>query len=195
MDMASIRIEDLTEFGRLAVKLDRELAELTREGGLITGVNLDSDGGLDEGIKILNRVAGHGQSVAEIMEEFAKALQDARDKAEAATKLVAERAQVIQARRQRQEELLERLTKVKEEITAAGANLVSMYKPENADKARIAAELQRLQEPMAAFITSAQAIKAEAAAGNFKRLERQADSVIDSLQASLRKLTQAISPK
>jgi chromosome segregation ATPase len=131
------------------------------------------------------------------MQEFAVSLQEARDKAEAATKLVAERAQHIQRRRQEQERLQEKLAKLKDDITAIGASLAkpASGEPTDEDKRRIAAELQRLQAPMAGFIEAAQAIKAEAAGANFKRLERQADSVIDSLQASLRKLTQALGPK
>ncbi len=44
-------------------------------------------------------------------------------------------------------------------------------------------------------LEAARAIKAEAAGSNFRRLERQADSMIDSLQASLRKIAQAIAPR
>lgn len=195
--MPSIRPEDLTPFGRAAVKLDRELSELAQAGSQIEGVNLDSDNGLDEGLKILNRVAEYGQSVAATMEEFAVSLQEARDKAEAATKLVAERAQYIQQRRQQQDQLQQKLTQVKEDITAVGATLSKPAEgvPTDEDRRRIAEELKRIQAPMAGFVEAAQAIKQEAARNNFKRLERQADSVIDSLQASLRKLTQAIAPR
>jgi len=198
--MPSVRLEDLTPFGRAAVKLDNELAELARAGGQIEGVDLESDNGLDEGLKILTRVAAYGQSVAETMQEFAKSLQEARDKAEAATKLVSERAQLIQQRRQRQGQLQEKLTQVKEDITAAGASLAGLGKPAKGalsddDKRRVAAELERLRAPMNGFIEAAQAIKTEAARSNFRRVERQADSVIDSLQASLRKLAQVLPPK
>jgi chromosome segregation ATPase len=195
--MPSIRLEDLTPFGRAAVKLDRELSELAHAGGQISGVNIESDNGLDEAIKILSRVAEYGQSVADTMQEFSRSLQEARDKAEAATKLVAERAQHIQQRRQQQLHLQEKLTRVKEDITAIGASVAkpAQGEPSEEDRSRIAAELQRLRAPMAGFIEAAQAVKAEAVRFNFKRLERQADSVIDSLQASLRKLTQAIAPR
>lgn len=48
---------------------------------------------------------------------------------------------------------------------------------------------------MTSFISAIEAIKAEAAGLNFKRLERQADSMIDSLKASRRKIAQALAPK
>jgi len=198
--MPSIRPEDLTPFGRLALKLDNELAELARAGEQIAEVNLESDGGLDDGLKILNRVAHYGQSVAGTMQEFSVAMQEARDKAEAATKLVAERAQVIKRRSLEQDELQQKLSHVKEEVRLAGAALSGFAMPPKGelseeDKARIAAELEKVRAPMAGFVEAAQAIKAEAARANFKRLERQADSIIDSLQSSLRKIGQVLPPR
>jgi len=196
----SIRLADLTPFGRIALKLDHEFSELARAGQQMSRVDIESDSGLDEGIKILNRVAQHGQSLADTMQEFSQSLQEARDKAEASTKLVAERAQLIQQRRQQQDQLQEKLTQLKEAVKMAGASLAGFSKPAKSDlseedRRRIAAELERLEAPMTRFIEAAQAIKAEAARSNFKRLEHQAAAVIDSLQASLRKIAQAIAPK
>lgn len=195
-EMSSIRPEDLTPFGRIALRLDQEFAALTRAGEQIAGVDLETDGGLDEGVKILNRVAAQGQSLAETMQGFALALQEARDKSEAATKLVAERAELIQERRRREDQLAERLAQIKQAIAAAGAALAGLGAAGaalgDADKRRVAAELGKLREPMDRFIAAAEAIKAEAAGGKFRRVERQAESVIDSLKASRRKIADAL---
>lgn len=198
--MPSIRLEDLTPFGRVALKLDAELAELAKSGEQVAQVDLDSEKGLDEGIKILNRVALYGQSVAETMQEFSASLQDARGKAEAATALVSERAQIIMRRKTEQERLEAKLSEFKEEVRTAGASLSGHAEPvkgppTDEDKKRIAAELERVLEPMTRFIATAQALKEEAAKTNFKRLERQADAMIDSLQATRRKITQVLGPK
>jgi hypothetical protein len=198
--MPALRPEDLSPFGRLALRLDSQFAELVRAGEQMSKVTLDSDAGLDEGIRILNKVAQYGESLAATMQDFAQALQQSRDEAEAATKLVAERAQLIKSRKETQDALEAKLERVKEEVKAAGAQLSSAQQAGNGalseeDRARIAAELQKLQAPMTRFIEAAQAIKAEAADGNFKRVERQAESMIDSLEASRRKIAQALSPK
>jgi len=197
--MPSIRLEDLTPFGRLALQLDREFAELARVGGLIEKVDLGTDAGLDEGVKILTRVAAHGQNIAATMQDFGKALQEARDKAEAATKRVAERAELIKKRRQEQDALQEKLGVLKEGLKTLGAGFSGAAKPAgeltDEDRRRIAADLEALQAPMTKFVEAAQAIKAECARANFKRLERQADAVIDSLQASRKKIAQALAPK
>lgn len=198
--MPTIRPEDLSPFGRLALRLDSQFAELVRAGEQMSKVKLDSDGGLDEGIRILNKVAQYGESLAATMQDFSQALQQSRDEAEAATKLVAERAQLIKQRKERQDELEGKLESLKDEVKAAGSQLSGAQQAGNGalsddDRARIAAELSKLQAPMARFIAAAQAIKAEAASGNFKRVERQAESMIDSLEASSRKIAQAIAPK
>jgi hypothetical protein len=191
--MASIRPEELSPFGRAALKLDQEFSALARVGEELAQADLGSDGGLDEGVKLLNRAARCGQDIAESMQAFSASLQEARDKADAAMKVVAERAQLIQKRREEQERLLERLAKVKDEVQAAGAGLAEPFQPgAGDDKARVAARLEAVRGPMNAFIEAAKAVKAEAAAGNFKRVARQADSVIDSLQSSLRKIEQAL---
>ncbi|UPT75590.1 MAG: hypothetical protein M0D55_07925 [Elusimicrobiota bacterium] len=176
--MAAIRPEDLTPFGRLALKLDAEFRDLGRAAADMDRLDVETDGGLDEGLKILSRVAASGEGLAAAMQQFGAALQEARDQAEASTRLIAGRATLIQKRSERQAELQERLTAVKDELQSVGANLAG--KPAESDKARIAAELERLLEPMTKSIEAAQAIKTECAAGKFRRLERQADSVIDS---------------
>lgn len=198
--MPSIRLEDLTPFGRISVKLDQELSDLVRAGGEITGVNLESDRGLDEGLKILNRVALCGESVAVTMQEFALALQEARDKAEAATKLVSERAETISRRRQKQDELEERLDRLKLEVKEAGASLAGFAPPPSGeptedDKRKIAEQLERMLAPMTRFVEAAQAIKDEASGANFTRVVRQAEAMIDSLNASRRKIAQAVAPR
>jgi|SRR5579883_2620621 len=198
--MPSVRLEDLSPFGRLALKLDNEFAELSRLSGQMSGVNIESDGGLDEAIRILNRVAKYGESLAATMDQFAGALQESRGKAEAATKLVAERAELIQKRRQRQDQLQDKLTGIREEVRMFGEGLSGLNQPAKGelspeDKSRIAAELEKIEAPLVRFIEAVQALKAEAAGANFRRLERQADSMIDSLQASRRKIAQALGPK
>lgn len=198
--MPSIRPEDLSPFGRAALKLDQEFAELARLGGEMAAMDVGSDGGLDEGIKLLDRAARCGQDIAQSMQGFSSSLQEARDKADGAMKIVAERALLIQKRQGEQDRLQEKLAKVKDEVQAAGAGLADSFKagagaPSEDERRRIAAELERVRAPMARFIEAARAVKAEALAANFKRVARQADSVIDSLQASLRKIEQAIAPK
>jgi hypothetical protein len=193
--MPSLRPEDLTPFGRIALKLDRELSDLARAGEEMATVNLESDRGLDEGLKILQRVALGGETLNSVMQEFAASLQETRDKAEAAMKLVAGRAQVIQERRQRENELQERLDALKQTVKEAGATLAEAAQPgrlDEAGKRRIKEQLEAVQAPLARCVADAQALKAEANGGRFARVERQADAMIDSLNATRRKIEQAV---
>jgi hypothetical protein len=185
------RQEPATPFGRAALKLDQEFRALSEVSDQLARVNLETDAGLDDSIKLLNKAAHYGQGVAGAMEEFARALQEAREKAEAATKAVAERAQLIQKRREDEDRQEKKLDALKEDVKAVGSSLIAFNTP-GADKKTIAQELEKVQKPLIAFIEKAQAIKADCSQRNFKRLERQAEGMIDSLQASLRKISQAI---
>jgi chromosome segregation ATPase len=195
--MPSIKFEDLSPFGRASLKLDREFAELARIAENLSNVDIGSDSGLDQAVKVLQRAAESGKAISDTMVEFSTTLQEARDKAEASTKVVADRAQLIQDRRQQLEMLQQKLEQVRDDVKNAGAALAGFSKPmpSDEDKRLIAEELGRMREPMTRFVDAAKAIKAEAARLNFKRLERAADSMIDSLQASLEKIGQALGPK
>ena len=198
--MPSLRLEDPSPFVRLAIKLDNELSELTRAGKEIEGVDIESDNGLDQGVKILNRVAHYGQSLAETMQEFSKSLLEAQRTAEAAARLVAERGQLIKQRNERESLLQETLSKLKEQLKTVGTGLAGFARtdlgePSAEDKRQIAAALEKLQAPIDRFIEAAQKIKDEAGRSKFKRVEHQAAAIIDSLQASRRKITDAIAPK
>ena len=193
--MANIRLEDLSPFARAAVTLDREFAELVRLTAQIEAARLDSDGGLDEAVKLLNRFAERGEAIAAATQEFSAAMNAAQAGAEGAARRVGERAQAIKQARERQGALHDRLAKLQDEVAALGAELARSSQADastDEGKRRLAEELSRVREPMERFIESAQAIKAEAAESNYRRLERQADSVIDSLKSSLRKIAEAL---
>ncbi|HXT00325.1 MAG TPA: hypothetical protein VN915_06595 [Elusimicrobiota bacterium] len=196
--MPSIHPDSLSPFARASLALAQEFTDLSTLADQLSSTKLDSDNGLDESLKLLNRAAQTGEALAQAMQEFSTTLQEAREKAEASAKIVADRAQNIQQRRQAQGDLQEKMDRLKEEVKTLGATVASQPATialTEDDKRKIAQELERLQEPMRKFIESAQAVKAEAGAKNFKRIERQADSMIDSLQASQRKIAQAIAPK
>ncbi len=191
--MSSIRLENLTPFGRLALKLDNDFSELSRLGSQIAKVDIESDSGLDHAIKILNLVAQHGKNIADGMQEFSKCLLEARERSEAAIQVVGERAQLVQQRRQKQDQLDQRLRQVEEEVKTVNASLAGFKRQgknelSEEEKRQITADLERLQNPTLGFIESAQAIKAEAGRLKFKRVEREAQSMIDTLQATRRKI-------
>jgi hypothetical protein len=153
--MPTIQLEHLTPFGRLAVKLDADFAELIRLSGQIQKADLQSDSGLTH-----------------------------------AAKQVEERAMAIQERKQQQAEIQERLLQIELNVKAANSSLAHF---KNAGQNQIRTELERINIELKKFLADVQAIKEEAAKANFKGIEREAQSVIETLRTSSRKVDKATS--
>src|SRR5690349_11854543 len=103
--MPALRLDDLSPFGRLAVKLDEEFSALARLSGQIERLVLDSEGDLEHAVKLLNQFAEHGKNITDGIQEFSKVLREAQERSESAAKLVADRAQLIQQRKEQQRAL------------------------------------------------------------------------------------------
>ncbi len=196
--MPSIRLEELSSFGRSALKLDRGFSELARLGEQIERLNLESDHDLDHALKLLKKFSLQGQAIAEDMQEFSRSLQEARERSEAAAGAVGERAKLLQERRTRRAELQERLLRVEQDIQAANAGLVGERRGEKSvlpeeNKSRVKTRFSELHQKLADFIQTAQTIKKEAAQLKFKRIQRDAQSMLDHLQTLRGKLQTLLS--
>jgi chromosome segregation ATPase len=197
--MPSLRLEDLSSFGRLAVKLDGHFSELVRLSGQIDRLDIESEGGLTHAVKLLNEFAEHGNAISEHIQDFSKALQEVQQRSEAAAKHVAERAQLIHGRKQKQNEIRERLDQVEQEVQAAGVRLAGFKKDgktelTNEEKHQVRTELERLNEILKKFEDEVQGIKETAREAKFKSLEHDAKNVLDALRASSRRIEKAVRP-
>src|SRR4051812_29981594 len=110
--------QHLSSFGRLAVKLDADLGELTRLSAQIQRLDLETDSDLDHSVKLLGKFADIGRDISVGIQDFSRILQEARDKSEGAIQLVAERAELIRQRKQRQKEVREQLSQVEQNVRA-----------------------------------------------------------------------------
>lgn len=196
--MPSIQLDSLSPFGRLAVKLDEHFMELNRLGRQIEELDLETEGGVERGMKLLNQFAEHGKHIAEGIQGFLGALQLAREQSEGATKLVADRAQLIQRRKQEQGEIRAQLSRVEQDVKAANENISKSFKKDGGGKlngeerARLKAELGRLNEDLQKFLAQAQAVKDAAGKSNFKSIEHDAKKLVDALKSSCRKIDKAV---
>ena len=196
--MPSIHPEDLSPFGRLALSLDGDFTELQRLAGQIEELDVESESELDRALKLLKRFSEHGQKIGGSMQEFSASLEDARQRSEAAAKSAAAVAQKVQERVRQREELQDSLQLVEREIQAANAGLTASKTPEGRapskeEELQIKAQFEGLLRRMPGFISAAQVIKDQAAAQNFKRIERDAESMLDTLQALQSKLKSILS--
>jgi len=195
--MPSIHLENLSSFGRLAVKLDTDFMELSRLSGQLERLDIESDSGLEHAIKLLSQFAQRAQDISEGMQEFSGSLLEARQRSEAATKIIEERALRVQQRKQQQDQLQQKLNQLEQSVKAANARLGGFRKEgkgamSDEERSEFKEELQRLTQSFASFIETAQAVKDEAGRLKFKRLEREAQSIRGTLQSLIRKIETAV---
>lgn len=198
--MASIQLESLSTFGRLAVKLDTDFNELVRLSGQLQRLDIESDSGLDKAFKLLDQFTEQGKSISEGIQAFSRALQEAQMQSEGAAKQVADRAQLIAQRKKQQNEMRRQLTQVEEEVAAANAGLGGFKKDGRSEfsaeeKAQIKSQLELLNKDLKRFLMNAQIIKETASQANFKSIENDAQALLDALRSSTRKVDKALTEK
>lgn len=195
--MPAIRVESLSAFGRLAVKLDEHFSELTRLSGQIERLDIDSESGLEHAVKVLNQFAEHGTSVAEGIQELAKVLDEARTRTETAARVVAGRAEVIQQRKQQQQQVRERLSEAETQVKAANANLTRLRQGARGEytqqeRLQLKTQLAGLNEDLKKLVVDVQAVKDTASQAKFRTIELDAKNLLEALRTACRKLDQAI---
>lgn len=195
--MSSINPETLSAFGRQAVKLDADFTELARLSGQIQRLDLDTESGLELAVKLLDQFSRHGMGISDGIQKFSKVLMEANQQSEAAAKLVADRAQLIRQRKELQNQIREKLNQVEQNVAAASTRLGGLRKEGNVEfsndeKFQIKAEFERLNVELKNFMAEAQAVKEEATQARFKSIERDAQTLLDALRSSCRKVEKVI---
>ncbi len=195
--MPPLRLESLSSFGRLAVKLDEHFMEWTRLSGQIERLDIESESGLERAVKALNEFAEHGEGISEGIQGLSKVLEEARARSEAAAQVVSERAQLICQRKLQQNQVRERLSQVEEKVKAANADLAGMRRGAkseyaNEERLQMRAKLARLNGDLKKLLGDVQAIKEAAGQAKFKTIERDAKNLLDALRASCQKIDASI---
>lgn len=195
--MPALRLDDLTAFGRQALKLDTEFSALARVGAQIQRLDLDTESGLEKAVRLLNEFAQHGTNVSAGIAGFAQAIRDAQAQAEATAKEVGARATIIQARKAQQNQVRDRLLALEKKVQAVNASLAGFKKDGNVpfspeEQQRIKGQLDGINGELKAFLDDAQAIRDAARQAKFKSVERDAQALFDALRSSCRKLDRIV---
>jgi chromosome segregation ATPase len=181
--MSTIKVENLSSFGQLAVNLDNEFSELSRLSSELERQELQSDSGLERAIKLLKHFTVHGQNITEGIQEFSRSLQEAREKSELAARSVSERAILVQQRKQEQDQLLEKLGQLGEKVKEVTKTLSAV------DQTQIPEHLPALDTHLQDFMSQAHTIQEEARMRRLRGVERDAQSLFGSLESARRKLS------
>ncbi|MEW6057213.1 MAG: hypothetical protein AB1540_11420 [Bdellovibrionota bacterium] len=187
--------KDQSLFVQAALALDSDFAELERLSGQLERLPIESDSGLEQARKALTRFSECGSRIGEGVKILAKELEDSRSRAERAAQIVSERAVAIQKRFEQTEQMLARFRSLGEMAGKINAAVVQLQKPTQSgelsaeEKALLAKHMPEIDSNLAILLDETRKLREDAGAVNMKALEREADSMAQSLQSVRQKLS------
>lgn len=191
--MANLTFEGLSEFGQAALTLDGEFTKFDRLAQEIERLAVTSDKGLARAETLLVEIDACRSRLGAGMQSFARILEAARERCDKAAQVVADRAVEVQARQKEVESLLfkfQALGEMVREITVSLTDLrgASEEVETDADRASLATRLSNYQEKIESLVEQAKKLVGDAHKANMSALERNADGLRQSLQATHNRL-------
>ncbi len=173
--------------------LDTYLAELERIGTKINSTNMTSDIDIEHLQKLMHRFGECGQGVSNEVSNLSTHLQDARTRAEGVAQGVAAQAELLNQRVVEQNEKLERLRTLGEKISQLNASLGQFRQAGGqaftaADHEKLTSAIPALESQFATLIEELQDLRQSARNSRMKALEKNADSLAQTLQAVRKRL-------
>jgi len=190
----SISQSQLSPFGQSALQLDQDFVELERVSGQLERLAFESDTGMEKAQELLACFGQVGMRIGEGVQLLAKTLDEARTRAEAAAQVVSERAAMIQMRQNENAKMGDRFRLLGEEVQKISSQMALLKKPaghefSNEEKAELPKKLSGMDLQMAVLIEESRKLEEDASAAHMNSLERNADSLSQTLQSARRKLT------
>lgn len=164
--------------------LDDFLSELERIGTKINSTDMSADFDLDYVQKLLSRFTECGQGVTQEVSNLSKQLQEAQTRAEAVAHGVGRQAELFNIRRN------EHIAKM-DEFRALGEKVRDLNEAIGRlrdDRANIGSNLPALEAQLAALIGELEILQKSARSAKIKALEKNAHSLIQTLQNVQKKL-------
>ncbi len=178
--------------------LDNYLSELERVGTKISTMKMSSEFDLEHMRKLMGRFAECGQGVSVEVTGLSNHLNEARARAEAVAKVVAERADILNDRKSEQHEKLDQFRLLGEKVRALNTEMSNLRPPEGAemspeDRTKLSLSLVDFDAKLQPLIDEAQTMKKDAQEAKMKTLEQNADSLAQTL-LSVRKKLRMLNP-
>jgi hypothetical protein len=196
--MALTPSKDLTEFAQSAVALDGDFSELQRFSQQLSELTIESDHGLEQGRKILQKFSECGERIGQGIQVLARTLNESRERAEQAAQIVAERAAAIQARHDQNEHMLSRFQALGEMVKKITVAVGQFQKPaggkfSDEEKALLTQHMPELNTQLGVLLDESKKLKDDAKEANLKSLEKNADSLNQSLTSVKNRLNNFVS--
>jgi len=173
--------------------LDDYLVELERVGTKINSTDMTSDVDIEYVQKLLSRFAETGQGVSREMANLSTHLQEARTRAEDVAHGVTRQAELLNTRRIEQNEKLERFRVLGERVRELNTSISEFRRPQgqgltDEDRAKLTSNIPAFEEQLTALIGELEDLKMSARNSRMKVLEKNAESLSQTLQAVRKKL-------
>lgn len=178
----------LSAFGESAISLDHDFGMLEQLSGQLERLEIETDSGLERARVLLSRFSETGLKIGDGIQALAKNLDEARARAEKAAELVSTRAMEVQKRQNEAEQLLARFQQLGEMVKKITAAVSQLKKPEGGklsddEKSLLLKYLPELNAQLDILLGETRRLKDDAQAAKHKALEKNADSLNQSLQA------------
>lgn len=189
----SNKLKNPSPLVQAVLKLDNHFSELIRLGGKIETLDMKSDFDFDQAERLIKNFAKSGEGVSEEIILMVNALGDLRAQAETAAQLVAARADLLQARKNEQQQKMEHFRLLGEKVRELTSTL-STFKIQEGEtlseeeRAKLSTRLSEFEAQLRPLIEEAQSLRKEGQKSKMKILEQSADSLGQSLSAVSQKI-------
>lgn len=178
---------------RSVLALDHHLAELERVGTKINSTDMTGDVDLEFIQKLLSRFAECGQGVSEEVVNLSAQLQEAQSRAETVAQGVSNQAHLFHARRNEHNEKLEEFRILGDKVRDLNTVISRFRRPQGTglseqDRAELASSIPGFESQLVGLIEELQTLRNSARDSRMRALEKNAESLIQTLQAVRKRL-------
>ena len=173
--------------------LDNYLTELERVGTRINSTDMTSDFDVEYIQNLMNRFTECGKGISEEVTNLSTHLHEAQARAEAVAQGVSGQAELWNIRKNEQNEKLEKFHILGEKVRELNAAISQFRPPQgqgvtNEDREKLRSNIPAFEAQLAILIEELQDLRNSARASRMKTLEKNAESLTQSLQAARKKL-------
>jgi chromosome segregation ATPase len=178
---------------KAVLALDDQLTELERVGTKINSTDMTSDFDPEFIQKLMTRFAECGQGISEEVTNLSARLQEAQERAQTVAQGVSRQAELFSVRRKEENEKLEEFRILGEKVRDLNAAISQFRRPRGEgmtaeDRAKLTSNIPAVEAQVADLIDELQKLRQSARNSRMKSLEKNAESLTQTLQAVRKKL-------
>jgi Skp family chaperone for outer membrane proteins len=173
--------------------LDNYLTELERVGTKINSTDMTSDFDVEYIQKLMTRFAECGQGISEEVTNLSTQLQAAQARAESVAQGVSGQAELLNRRRNEQNEKIDAFRALGERVAGLNAAISRFRRPGESgltdeDRAALKSSIPGFEEQLATLIEELENLRKSARSSRMRALEKNAESLVQTLQVVRKKL-------